>query len=271
MWAALCGLIASGIRAELDWTMIGFTAVGALLSGPLLGGIGALALSLGDMLELRCRETSHPVAEQRFSLPYTHPNSSSARLSQTGSQILLGWAQRMRFPARQYAVCMAISVAVAVSVAALIGGRVLALVAAGLAWSLALGVRGQSQRAGRHWLLFGSQITLGWLLGQVIVRGVEPLTYALSATLGATYWAVLSARGPARRLRLNLSYGFQVLGSLLLILARAPAAAGAVLLTVVAQLLFYTFDAEDEAYAKRIQPLITMQVLIVSIAVGGLR
>jgi hypothetical protein len=57
----------------------------------------------------------------------------------------------------------------------------------------------------------------------------------------------------------------------LLILARAPAPAGAVLLLVVAQLLFSTFDAEEKAYATRIQPLITIQVLIVSIAVGGLR
>lgn len=268
-WATLCGVIASGTWSEVRIGGALTVLIVVLLAGPVSGAIIALALALGVTVEGR-REV---VGELSFvagkRLPYAVPGSGAARLSHVLANTRGRWAARLRAPAAQYVAGIAVVSTIALVLGALLNGTVLLAVASAVALALILGVLGCTAGKGEYWLLFSSQITLGWLLGHGAVGELDYLSVVMSTALGATYWATLSCTGERRGLRVNLSYGFQLIGSTLLVLAGLPVAAGGLLLLLCAQVLFRDGEWDGALYAERVQPLIMLTMLIASIALGS--
>jgi len=268
--ATLCGMIASGGWSEA-WNGERFVAVLVivLLAGPIAGAMNAFALGLGVATEARPEpdENQDPAGVKQ--LPYAIPTSISARWS-----LLLGksrerWVAGERTSAGTYMAGLVVVSTVALILAGFLAGTLFHLMVGAFVAALVLGVLGRIADRRHYWLLFSSQVTLGWLLGQSAVRELDYLSVAMSVLLGATYWATLTCTGERRVMRFGLSYVFQLAGSILLILAGLPAGAGALLLLLGMQFLFRGGEWTGVAYARRIQPLILLAMFVISIAIGG--
>jgi len=269
MWAVLCGVVAAGEWSAFGWKTIALALIGALLSGPVIGAIGALALSLGSTLKSRIGDSGRTSPGGGIRLPYGRPDSGSDRLMRAIGDARCRWKVRFRPPVNQYSAGLVVVAAVALALAASMSGWSLVLMSGSIVWGLWLGIVVQSRSGGQEWLFFGSQVAAGWLLGCSVVGPVDVLSWALSAAIAGTWWALLSSRHGACGRRLKLSHGFQLVGVLLLIAGHAPAAGGAVLLLLMAQLPLRPEQREDGIYARRVQPLIALQLLIMSAAVGS--
>jgi len=270
IWATICGMIASGGWSDA-WNSERFVVVliVVLLAGPIAGAMNAFALGLGVATEARPEpdENRDPVRVKQ--LPYAVPTSVSARWSLLLGESQEKWFADTRTPARQYLAGFAVVSLVALILAGFLAGTLIYLMVGAIVAALGLGGLGCIAGRRDYWLLFSSQIMLGWLLGQGAVRELDYLSVAMSVLLGATYWATLTCTGERHGMRLGLSYVFQLIGILLLILAGLPAGAGALLLLLGMQLLFRRGEWIGVAYARRVQPLIMLVMLVISIAVGG--
>ena len=270
IWATLCGMIASEGWSEA-WNGERFVValVVVLLAGPIAGAMNAFALGLGVATEARPEPDENRDPARVKQLPYAIPTSISARWSLLLGESRERWIAGARMPAGQYLAGLVVVSTVALILAGFLAGTVFHLMVGALVAALVLGGLGRIAGRRDYWLLFSSQVMLGWLLGQGAVRELDYLSVAMSVLLGATCWATLTCTGDRRVMRLGLSYVFQLVGSLLLILAGLPAGAGALLLLLGIQLLFRGGEWTGVAYARRIQPLIMLVMLVISFAIGG--
>jgi len=270
IWATLCGMIASGGWSEA-WNGERFVTalVVVLLAGPIAGAMNALALGLGVAAEVGSGPDEDRNPARVKQLPYAVPTSISARWSLLLGETRERWIAGARTPAWQYMVGFGVVSAVALILAGFLAGMLLYLMVGALVAALVLGSLGRIAGRRDYWLLFSSQVMLGWLLGQGLVRELDYLSVAMSVLLGATCWAILTCTGERRAIRLVLSYIFQLVGSVLLILAGLPIGAGSLMLLLGIQLLFRAGEWAGVAYARRVQPLIMLTMLVISIAIGG--
>jgi len=269
IWATLCGMIASGGWSEA-WNGERFVValVVVLLAGPIAGAMNAFTLGLGVATEVRPEPDENRDPARVKQLPYAVPASISARWSLLLGESRERWIQGARTPARQYMAGFGVVSTVALILAGFLDATVLYLMVGAFVAALVLG--GLCRMAGRrdYWLLFSSQVMLGWLLGHSAVLELDYLSVAMSVLLGATWWAILTCTGERRAMRLVLSYVFQLVGSVLLILAGLPIGAGSLMLLLGIQLLFRGGEWAGVAYARRVQPLIMLTMLVISIAIG---
>lgn len=264
IWATLCGVVASGTRLEV-WTREALEVlIAVLLAGPVAGAINALALELGMTLGASPAGDGDRGCEIGRQLPYAVPRSCAARLSRMVADAREKWTRDSRGPAVEYVAGIVIVSTIALVLAGLLNGTVFVVMGSAIAVAIALGVAGRDR-----WLLFSSQIMLGWLLGHGALGQPDHLSVAMSAVLAATYWSALTCAAERRGLRLSLGYALQLSGVSLLIVAGVPAGAGGLLLMLIAQLLFRAGEWEGVVYARRVQPLIMLAMLIVSTGVGG--
>ena len=270
IWATLCGMIASGSWSEA-WNGERFVValVVVLLAGPIAGAMNAFALGLGVAPDARPEpdENRDPVRAKQ--LPYAVPTSISARWSLLLGESRERWIAKVRTPAGQYVIGFGIVSTVALILAGFLDGTAFPLMVGALVAALVMGSLGRLVGRREYWLLFSSQVMLGWLLGHSAALELDYLSAAMSVLLGATCWAILTCTGERRTMRLALSYIFQLVGIVLLILAGLPAGAGALLLLLGTQLLFRGGEWTGVAYARRVQPLIMLVMLVVAIVVGG--
>ena len=270
IWATLCGMIASGGWSEA-WNSERFVValVVMLLAGPIAGAMNAFALGLGVATEARPESDENRDPARIKQLPYAVPTSISARWSLLLGEFQERWVAEARTPVGQYMAGFGVVSIVALLLAGFLGGTLFFLMIGAFVVALVLG--GLCRIAGRreYWLLFSSQVMLGWLLGHSAVLELDYLSIAMSALLGATCWVILTCTGERRDMRLGLSYTFQLIGSVLLILAGLPVGAGSVMLLLGIQLLFRDEEWTGVAYARRVQPLIMLTMLVISIAIGG--
>ena len=268
IWATLCGVVASGDWSDA-WNGQRFMVVliVVLLAGPIANAMNAFALGVAAEARSEPDEYRDPAREKQ--LPYAVPTSISARCAPFLREFQERWFVGKPTLARQYVAGLAGVSLVALILAGFLGRTPFYLMVGACVAALVFGSMGC--RAGRrdYWLLFSSQVMLGWLLGQGAIRELDYLSLVISVLLGATYWATLTCTGERRNRRLGLSYIFQLIGSVLLILSGLPAGAGALLLLLGMQLLFRGGEWSGVAYARRVQPLIMLVALAISIAVGG--
>ena len=270
MWATLCGSIASvGWSAARIGEQFVVAIIVMLLAGPIAGAMNAFALGLGVATEAQYEPHGSRGSERGKQLPYAVPASSAARWSRLLGESYERWTERLRAPTGQYIVGLASISTIALILAVLLSGLVFRVMMGAVAVAAVSCLLGHAAVERDSWLLPSSQVMLGWLLGHAAVGELHYLSVAMSALLGGTYWAILTCGGDRLALRLVLSYAFQLIGSVLLILAGLPAAAGALLLLLWPQLLFRGREWSGMAYARRVQPLIMLAMLVISMGMGS--
>lgn len=262
LWAALCGIIASG----------GFTWSGRDLL------IGALAIILADgawaTLWWGLVETDWPYLIARWRaihvetdaarVPFALPGSPSHRAQQRWARFGVWWRTAVLPTAGTPVLSALFAVALSVALSAVIGWQALGLSLA----ALALAQIGLVLAYRRSRLAFWAQglmdAGLAWLLGHIAFAALTPLSLIAALSFAVSYGGVLDAAHDGQRARWWLLPQL-ALAAIFVVLLK-PLAAFALISLLIAQALLAT-SLRGLSYARAAHVWLMLSMLIVALAV----
>jgi hypothetical protein len=264
--AVLCGFIASGSLMVLRWQTLLYLIFSLLLADVLLGAWRSLWLE-PDWRESVRRNVANTPAW--FVIPFEESGVVLVRLWRRAAR-RFRFFRKVLWPAIDSEVVgmtmvgvLAVSVA---SVLAAAGGLALWLTVGAMLIAL---IEGQIASNRGAWLRALFEITLPWLIAQSAFGYFSWLSLFFVLLFTLVYRALLglsSARPERWLLWSNLA---QLLAALVLFVMNAPAVAGAVALSLLAQVLWqsrFRLNRDGRTYIQRVQSYVLVSMLITGLA-----
>lgn len=267
LWAALCGLVASG-GLELD-DGVAFTAGFALfLAGPLWGAVWWAVAEADWFTPFSSREWAEP-APWITLLPYTAPDSPVGRLSEGLGRARVWWRERL-WPRRGDAVVgLAVALPLSLGVAFIVGRPAVVLTVA--VWALATLAQVVDRGAGSPPVELQAIVegALPWLLGHAALRELTWPSVALAGAFALSYGAALSLAAGGRRSLAWLNGG-QAIAIVLLVVKGHPLPAAIAILLLLSQLYLQAYlhrDGDASWYLRRAQPFVMVIMLLPALTI----
>ena len=265
LWAALCGLIASGgLRLDAN---VALTAGFALfLAGPMWGAVWRAVAVTDWFTPFSASEWAMPASWVTL-LPYTAPDSPAGRLADELGRTKAWWRERL-WPCYGTAVVeLAVALPLSLGVALIVGYPAVVLTVA--VWALATLASLVDRGAGTPPTELQAIVEGGlpWLAGHAVLGELRCSSVALAATFALCYGAALSLAAGRRRSLAWLSVGQAGAIAILIVGGQALLAALAVLF-LLPQFYLQAYlhrDGDARWYLRRVQPFVMIIMILAAL------
>ncbi len=267
LWAALCGLIASG---ELKWEAeLALTSGLALfLAAPMWGAVWQ-AVAATDWF------TPFSAAQRAIAgpwltlLPYTAPGSPAGRLAEGLGRAKVWWQERFWPRYGEAFIQLAVALPLSLGVASIIGRSALVLTVT--VWALATLALIVDRGAGTPPVELQAIVQggLAWLLGHAVLSELTWPSAAMAVAFAVSGGAAL-ALATGRRSALAWLNGGQTAAIVLLVSAGHPLPAALIALLLLPQLYLQAYlhrDGDVQWYLRRTQPLVMAVMFLAALAI----
>ncbi|MFZ5917832.1 MAG: hypothetical protein ACOYZ7_12905 [Chloroflexota bacterium] len=267
LWAALCGLVASGgLRIDAQAAIAAGFAL--FLAGPLWGAVWQAVATVDWFTPFSAREWAIP-APWITLLPYTEPDSPAGRLAQGLGRARVWWRERLWPQHHSQLLGLLVAWPLSLSVALVLGRPAIALTVT--TWALATLALLVDRGVDRPSIPLAAIVegVLPWLLGHAALGLPTWPSVAAAITSGVTQGAALALL-TGRRAALAWLNGGQIAVTVLLFVRGEPAAAVLVTLLLLCQLYLQSFlqrDGEPAVYLRRAQPFVMAGMLVTALAI----
>jgi len=265
LWAALCGLIASG-GLKLDASVVLTVGFALFLAGPTWGAVWQAVAVADWFTPFSASEWAMPAPWVTL-LPYTSPGSPAGRLADGLGRMKAWWQERL-WPRHGPAVVqLAVALPLSLGVALIVGRPAVVLTVA--VWALATLASLVDRGAGTPPTELQAFVEGGlpWLAGHAVLGKLTWSSVALAATFALSYGAALALAAGRRRSPAWLNAGQAGAIALLVVRGRALPATLAVLL-LLPQLYLEAYlhrDGNARWYLYRVQPFVMIIMILTAL------
>ena len=267
LWAALCGLIASG-GLKFDASVALTAGFALFLAGPLWGTVWQ-AVAGTEWFASFSASGWVMSAPWVTLLPYTMPRSPAGRLADRLGRVRVWWRERI-WPRHGTSVAeLAIALPLSLGVAWIMGRPALVLTVA--VWALATLALLVSRGAGRPPTQLQAIVEGGltWLLGHAALSELTWPSVLLAAAFALSYGASL-VLAAGRHRPLDWLNGGQGAAIILLVVEGQPLPAALAVLLLLSQLYLQAYlhrDGDARWYLRRAQPFVMAVMLLAALVI----
>jgi len=267
LWAALCGLIASG-GLKLDASVALTAGFVLFLAGPLWGAVWQAIATTDWFTSFSASQWAMPAPWVTL-LPYTMPDSPAGRLSDGLGRARAWWRERI-WPRHGASVAeLIVALPLSLGVAWVLGRPALVLTVA--VWALATLALLVDRGAGTSLTELQAIVEGGliWLLGHAVLSELTWPSVLLAAAFALSYGASLALETGCRRPLAWLNGG-QGAAIVLLVVEGQPLPAALAALLLLSQLYLQAYlhrDGDARWYLRRAQPFAMAVMLLSALAI----
>lgn len=267
LWAALCGLLASG-DLKLDASLALTAGLALFLVGPIWGAVWQAAAAADWFTPFSAGEWAAPGPWLTL-LPYTSPNSPAGRVANGLGRARVWWRERFWPRYGTAAIELAVVLPLSLGLALIVGHPAAVLTVA--VWALAILAQVVDRGAGTPPVELQAivQGSLAWLLGHAVLSELTWLSAAMAGAFAVSYGAAL-ALAAGRRSPLTWLNGGQGAAIVLLVAQGHPFPAALAALLLLLQLYLQAYlhrDGDVFWYLRRTQPLVMVVMLLAAFAI----
>ncbi|OQY24934.1 MAG: hypothetical protein B6I34_03035 [Anaerolineaceae bacterium 4572_32.1] len=262
LWAALCGLIASG-SLKADGSIALTVGFALFLAGPMWGTVWQAVAAADWFTPFSAREW--PASAPWVTLlPYTAPDSPSGRLAQVLGRIRVWWRECLWPRYGDAVVELLVALPLSLGVALVVGRAAVLLTVA--VWALATLAQMVDRGAGAPPAALQAIMEggLAWLLGHAVLSELTWPSAAIAGSFALAYAAALTLTEGNRRALLWLNSA-QAMVVILLIAQGYSISAALVVLLMLLQLALQASlhrDGDAPQYLRRAQPFVMAIMLL---------
>jgi hypothetical protein len=267
LWAALCGLIASG-GLRLDASVALTAGFALFLAGPLWGAVWQAVAATDWFASFSASEWAMSAPWVTL-LPYTMPHSPAGRLADELGRARVWWRERV-WPRHGASVAaLAVVLPLSLGVAWIVGRPALVLTVA--VWALATLALVVGRGAGRSPAELQAIVEggLAWLLGHAVLGELTWPSVLLAAAFALSYGASL-ALATSRHRPLTWLNGGQGAAIVLLVAEGQTLPAALATLLLLSQFYLQAYlhrDGDARWYLRRAQPFVMAVMLLAALVI----
>jgi hypothetical protein len=267
LWAALCGLIASG-GLKLDASVALTAGFALFLAGPLWGAVWQAVAAADWFTPFSAREWTMPAPWVTL-LPYTAPDSPAGQLAAGLGRARAWWRERL-WPHHGTAVVeLGVALPLSLGVALIVGRAAVVLTVAVWAMATLAQIVDRGMGTPPAELQAVAEGGLSWLLGHTVLGELTWPSVILAGAFALSYGATLTLVAGGRRSLVWLNGG-QVTAIVLLVLEGHPISVILATLLLLPQFYLQAYlhrDGDAFWYLRRAQPFVMAAMLLAAFGI----